>query len=103
MSKVAETFKPVVIPFSAEKENLPKDLLPKIYRRLVSDDILPDLVPECDLSEEDFIEFVNGPALLSLFLDAEKQQFAGLAWITNVEHGDLIRKAVASVAFFRDH
>lgn len=103
MSATVEKFSPVVIPYFAEKERLPADILSKIYQRLVSDDILPDLVPENVITEQEFIDFVSGAALLSLFLDVATNQFAGLAWITQVEEGQFIKKGCASVAFFRNY
>lgn len=96
------TCRPVVIPYYAEKHNFTADLLPGIYGKLRADNILPDLIPEGDISEQEFIEFVNGPALLSLFLDLESQRFAGLAWITQIEEGPIVKKGCASVAFFRE-
>src|SRR6267142_6224442 len=93
---------PAVIPWYAEKASFPPDMIHLLYERLVEEDILPDLTPERATTEEEFEEFVNGPALLSIFLDLNSGRCAGLAWITNVEEGDLIKKGTAGVAFFKD-
>lgn len=99
---VLDTVRPAVIPYYLEKHTLPENILGLIYRRLASEDILSDLVPESDLSEQEFVQFANGPALLNLFLDLESGRYAGLAWITDIEEGRLIKKGCASVAFFKD-
>ena len=104
MSTIIETstIQPAVIPYFVEKSNLPAGTISGIYRRLVAEDILADLVPEQSISEDDFIEFVNGPALLSLFLDLESKRFCGIAWLTDIQEGDLVSKGCAAVAFFRE-
>lgn len=99
---MAETVvRPAVIPWYAEKASFPPDVLHLIYDLLVQEDILPDLVPENSITEQEFVEFVNGPALLSIFMDLETGRYAGIAWITNVEEGDRIKKGCAAVAFFK--
>jgi hypothetical protein len=103
MNAIETDFHPIVLPYSLERGNLPDDILHRLYLRLEQDGILVDLVPESKMTEEDFVEFVNGPALLSIFLDAGTGQFAGLAWITQIEHGDFIQKGCAGVAFFKDY
>lgn len=93
---------PAVIPWYAEKASFPPDVISLLYQRLAQEDVLADLSPERHTTESEFEEFVNGPALLSIFLDLKSGRYAGLAWITNVEEGDLVKKGCASVAFFKE-
>src|SRR5690349_5736786 len=101
MSAVIKQFLPHVIPYYVEAASLPKTLLPALYQQLVKDDILADLIPEHAIGEEEFIRFVTNDALLHLFLDVASSEFAGLAWLANVEEGDRVKKGCVSVAFFR--
>ncbi len=50
---------PAVFPYFAEREQWPPDTLNLIYRKLVAEDILPDLCHERGISEEDFVKFVD--------------------------------------------
>lgn len=94
---------PVVIPYFKEREHLPADILGRIYRRLVAEDLHRLLLHNTpDLSEEQFVQFAGEEALTSLFLDQRSGRFAGLAWLTNWEECETITKAIGSFCFFKD-
>ncbi len=97
------TCKPSVFPYFAERESWPPDTLNLIYRKLVAEDILPDLVHEKGISEEDFVRFVDEDTLPYLFVDLTTNQIAGIAWYDAVEEGDCLRKARGSFAFFKEY
>ncbi len=94
--------RPAVFPYFAEKDSWPPDTLAGIYRKLVEQDILPDLVHEKGISEEEFVKFVSEDTLSYIFLDLETNQIAGIAWYDMIEEGDCISKARGSFAFFRE-
>lgn len=94
----------IVIPYSREKDSLPKDLPALLYRRLVDEDLLADLVPEYGISEKEFVDFVTSPSVaFFVFLDAAHAHYAGLAWVSNIEQGDWVTKGAASVCFFKEY
>ncbi len=95
--------RPAVFPYFAEKDSWPPDTLAGIYRKLVEQDILPDLVHEKGISEEEFVKFVSEDTLSYIFLDLETNQIAGIGWFDAVEEGDCLKKARSAVAFFREY
>jgi RimJ/RimL family protein N-acetyltransferase len=93
---------PTVLPYYREKENLPKDILRLLYRRLVAEQLDRMLFHNRAVTEEEFVRFAEDEALTSLFLDQANGRFVGLAWLTNIEDCQTIRKGIGSFSFFRD-
>lgn len=104
MNSVAEraTCKPAVLPYFVDTATFDPQTLPLIYRKLVAQDILADLIHEKGISEEEFVRFVTEETLLYLFLDESSGQYVGMAWVTEVAEMDCFKRGAGSFIFFRE-
>lgn len=91
-----------VIPYFKERKNFPPNLLNVMYRKLVAEGVDEHLLHNGGMIEEDFVRFADQEALTSIFLDMSGK-LAGLAWLTNVEETDTLRKGLGAFAFFKDY
>jgi RimJ/RimL family protein N-acetyltransferase len=96
-------FVPAVIPYYREKDNLPKDVLRLIYRRLCAEQLDRMLFHNKQVTEDEFVHFAEHDAVTSIFLDQTNGRYVGLAWLTNIEDCDTLRKGIGSFCFFRDY
>ncbi len=91
-----------VVPYYKERDQFPADTLALLYRKLVSQGIDQVLLHNGGMTEEDFVHFASADALTSICVDLNGS-YAGLAWLTNVEETDTLRKGLAAFAFFKEY
>lgn len=104
MSAVIEPqFLPTVIPYYKERENFPPNVLNLIYRKLCAENLDRLLFHNKSVTEEEFVKFATDDALTSIFLDQGNGRIAGIAWLTNIEDCESLRKGIGSFAFLKDY
>lgn len=101
MSAVLES-QIAVIPYFKERENFPPGVLSGIYRKFVEQGIDQQLLHNGGVGEEEFVRFADEEALTYIFLDLQGK-YAGIAWLTNVEETDTLRKGLGAFAFFKEY
>lgn len=80
----------------------PPNILNLLYRKLVAQGLDRELLHGHAMMEEEFVELVSGEALTSIFVDLGGH-FAGLAWLTNIEETETLKKGIGAFAFFREY
>lgn len=103
MSAVLENtpVRPAVIPYYKERDSFPPNVLNLIYRKMVAQGLGREALHGHSVTEEGFVEHMDA-GLTSIFLDLNGS-FAGIAWLANVDEGETLRKAEASVMMFREY
>ena len=97
------TAKIAVVPYWIEKQQFDADILRKIYRRIVDEELDVEVFHDEPLSEDQFVEFIDsGEIMASIFVHLEAGRIAGLAWLDKVEETTAVKRAAASVVVFRD-
>jgi len=91
-----------VVPYYKERQSFPPGLLNGIYRKLCAEGVDRELMHNGLIEEEEFVRFADEEALTSIFLDL-RGQCAGLAWLTNIEETETMKKALGAFAFFKEY
>jgi hypothetical protein len=94
---------PAVIPYYREKANFPPNVLNLIYRKLCAENLDRLLFHNRSITEDEFVRFADTEALTSIFLDEGNGRYAGIAWLTNIEDCDSLKKGLGAFAFFKEY
>jgi RimJ/RimL family protein N-acetyltransferase len=90
------------VPYFVERDNFPPDTLRLIYRKMVAQGIDREFLHNGSIDEEEFVRFASEDALTSIFIDMAGG-FAGIAWVSNVEETETMKKGLGAFAFFKEY
>lgn len=90
-----------VFPYSINRDLLPADFLVRLYDDLLLDGVAAQLFHEVLPDKQAFVEFVERECILSVFIDLARNQYDGVAWLTQICETDTLRRGCGSFAFFR--
>lgn len=96
-----QAIRPMVVPYYAEKANLPANILQILCRKMANQGLDREVLHNQVMMEAALVEFLEKEALTSIFVDMNGR-FAGLAWLTNVEKCDTLSKGLGAFCFFRE-
>lgn len=100
---VAPAVIPLVIPLYKERDWFPKDVMNLIFRKMVAQGLEKESIHgNPNIKEDAFVEFMEN-SITHIFVDQGLGKYAGMAWLTNVEESETVKKAEASVMVFKEY
>lgn len=94
---------PYVIPLYKERDWFPKNVMNLIFQKMKVQGLEKETIHgNPKITEEDFAEHMEN-SITHIFVDQANGKYAGMAWLTNVEESETIKKAEASVMFFKEY